>query len=86
MIGALDIAHWLSVLLVVLAIGCAHSGQNLAAGETWGNAGRVDPSQRSGTLLAELRSRRVLVLAPGTLHAWASQRAGPGTIGQMARA
>ena len=75
MIGAPDIADWLSVLLVVPATGCAHSGQNLAAVESWCNAGRSDPSRRSGTLLAELGLRRVLVLAPWTLHAGVSQRA-----------
>ena len=38
---------------------------------------------RSGTLLAELGLWRVLMLAPGTLHAGVSQRAGPGTVGQV---
>src|SRR5258708_31764857 len=39
---------------------------------------RTGPSQWSGTFLAELGLRRVLMLAPGTLHA-ASQRIGAGT-------
>jgi hypothetical protein len=70
-------------------------GQNLIMEFRWaaGNAARlpdlaeelararVDP-----TLRTELSIRRDVLLAPGTLHAGASQRTGPGTVRQVARA